>query len=234
MVILRLCKLAVAAAASLVASLAACLAAACALYVIAALVLGAIPADRGFAEASGGTEIFVCSNGVHTDFVLPVKTIDADWTAVFPPEDFRAPIAGYDHIGIGWGDLAFYRETPHWRDLRFATAWRALLGRGPSAIHAEYRPAPVPGEKCAGLAVDAQHYVELRDYITGNLAARDPGMPAERVADGYGARDAFFLAQGHFSPLMTCNAWINRGLKAAGLPSGIWAPFEFLVLHHLR
>jgi hypothetical protein len=33
---------------------------------------------------------------------------------------------------------------------------------------------------------------------------------------------------------MTCNAWINRGLKAAGLPSGIWAPFEFLVLHHLR
>jgi uncharacterized protein (TIGR02117 family) len=206
----------------------------CALYILAALVLGSIPVHRDFAATPGGIAVYVCSNGVHTDFVLPARTVDADWTAVFPPQDFRGPVAGYDHIGIGWGDLAFYRETPHWRDLRFATAWHALLGRGPSAIHAEYRPGPLPAENCAGLAVDAQRYVELRDYITGNLAGYDPGMPARRAAGGYGARDAFFFARGHFSPVMTCNAWINRGLQAAGLPSGVWAPFEFLVLHHLR
>jgi uncharacterized protein (TIGR02117 family) len=218
----------------LIGTLAACAAAICGLYVFTALILGSIPVNRDFAATPGGTEIFVCSNGVHTDFVLPVKTIDADWPAVFPSQDFSRPIAAYDHIGIGWGDLAFYRDTPHWRDLKFATAWNALLGRGPSAIHAEYRPAPLPAENCAGLSIGAQQYVELRDYIIADLAKSSPDLPARLAAGGYGMRDAFFFARGHFSPVMTCNAWINRGLKAAGLPSGIWAPFEFLVLHHLH
>jgi uncharacterized protein (TIGR02117 family) len=203
--------------------------AACILYLAAALILGYFPANRDFTPTPGGTEIFVCSNGVHTDFVLPVKNAGFDWTQIFPPRNFPGPVEGFDHIGIGWGDLAFYKDTPRWRDLKFATAWNALLGTGPAAIHAGYRRAPGAGEKCGRLEIDAAQYARLRNYVIEALSGI--GVPA---ASGYGRRDAFYYAQGHFSPVMTCNAWINRGLEAAGLPSGIWAPFDFLLLHHLR
>ena len=43
-------------------------------YLAAALGLGFLPVNSGFRPTPGGTEIFVCSNGVHTDFVLPVAT----------------------------------------------------------------------------------------------------------------------------------------------------------------
>ena len=37
-------------------------------------VFVAIPVNRDFAETPGGIPVAVCSNGIHTDFVLPVKT----------------------------------------------------------------------------------------------------------------------------------------------------------------
>jgi len=206
------------------------------LFFAAALGLGYFPLNRDFASTPGGTEVFVCSNGVHTDFVLPVKTMVVDWTQVFPPRDFSGPVAQFDHIGIGWGDLDFYRSTPHWRDFRLGTALRALAGFGPTAIHAQYRPGPQPNENCGDLSVDPQQYRALVAYIDGALLHSPVGNGDEAVsaAPGYGGSDVFYWAQGRFSLVSTCNAWIGRGLKAAGLPTGIWTPFDFLVMAHLR
>src|SRR4051812_31396851 len=77
------------------------------LYAVAALVLGYLPVNRDFQPSPGGTEIFVCSNGVHTDFVLPIRTQDVDWSRRFPAPDFIGPVGGYDRVGIGWGNLDF-------------------------------------------------------------------------------------------------------------------------------
>jgi uncharacterized protein (TIGR02117 family) len=206
------------------------------LYSVAVLGLGYLPLDRDFAPTPGGTEVFVCSNGVHTDFVLPVKTPVVDWTQVFPARDFSGPIAPFDHIGIGWGDLDFYRSTPHWRDFKLGTALRALGGFGSAAVHAQYRPGPQPDEDCGGLRVDQQQYRALADYIDGDLLHSPVGDGNEAVsaAPGYGGSDVFYWAYGRFSLLATCNAWIGRGLRAAGLPTGLWTPFAFLVMAHLR
>jgi uncharacterized protein (TIGR02117 family) len=202
-------------------------------YAGAAVILGAIPVNRDFRQTPGGTEIAVCSNGVHTDFVLPVRDAAVDWSRKFPPRDFAAAVDGFDHIGIGWGDLDFYRTTPRWRDFRFGTALHALLGLGPSALHVQYRPAPWPTDDCKSLAVDEAHYRALADYIQDSLeisAAGDAAIPAD---PGYGGNDLFYWAVGRFSLLRSCNVWVGEGLKAAGLPSGLWTPFSFLVLEHL-
>jgi uncharacterized protein (TIGR02117 family) len=206
-------------------------------YLLAALILGYIPLNRDFQPASAGTDIFVCSNGVHTDFVLPVKAAAVDWSVRFPATDFAVPIAAFDHVGIGWGDLDFYRTTPHWRDLRLGTAMRALVGLGRAAVHVQYRFGPGSAERCAGLRVDAAHYRALVAYIDAALspALSPQGSPATPVpGGGYGPTDDFYFARGHFSLLKSCNVWVGEGLKAAGLPTGIWTPFDFLVLAHLK
>ena len=203
------------------------------LYAAAALALGFIPADRDFQSTPGGTEIFVCSNGVHTDFVLPVATPVVDWSRRFPAQDFAGPLVGLDHIGIGWGNLDFYRSTPRWSDFKLSTALRALSGSGPSALHVQYRPGPGPSERCGRLTLDDAHYRALADYIDGSLLSSAAGDAAIPAASGYGSTDAFYTAVGRFSLFKSCNVWVGQGLKAAGLPSGIWTPFAFLVLSHL-
>jgi uncharacterized protein (TIGR02117 family) len=203
------------------------------LYVMAALVLGTLPANRDFQSPPAGTEIFVCSNGWHTDFVLPVRTREIDWARRFPAPDFVGPVGGYDHIGIGWGNLDFYHATPTWAEFEVSTALRALLGSGPSALHVQYRPGPGFKEDCGRLVLDDAHYRMLADYIDGSLLDSAAGEAAVFASPGYGATDAFYLALGRFSPFKSCNVWIGQGLKVAGLPTGIWTPFSFLVLSHL-
>jgi uncharacterized protein (TIGR02117 family) len=203
------------------------------IYLTAALVLGILPVNRDFQSTPGGTEIFVCSNGVHTDFVLPVRNTLVDWSRRFPAPDFPGAVTGYDHIGIGWGNLDFYKSTPRWSDFKLGTALSALSGSGPSALHVQYRPGPGPTERCGRLLVDDAQYRALADYIDSSLLNSAAGEAAIRSASGYGATDNFYTAVGRFSLVETCNAWIGDGLKSAGLPSGIWTPFSFLVLAHL-
>ena len=201
----------------------------CVLYLSAAFILGFFPVNGVFTQTKGGVPIAVCSNGVHTDFVLPVKTKEIDWSKFFPRESFAAPIDRFDHIGIGWGDLDFYKSTPRWSDFDLVTALHAVTGTGPTALHIQYRPGPGASERCAALTVGAVQYRGLADYIVGTLiATRQP------VASGYGTSDAFFSARGRFSPFKTCNVWVGEGLKTAGLPTGVWTPFAFQVISPLQ
>jgi uncharacterized protein (TIGR02117 family) len=199
-----------------------------ALYLAAAIVLGLVPTNRDFTPTPGGVAIAVCSNGVHTDFVLPVTMDEVDWHAVFAPLQFPTDVTGFDHIGVGWGDLDFYRTTPYWRDFDIGTALHALSGLGPAALHVQYRPGPGANERCARAEISVLQYRALANYISGTVAS------VERPAGaGYGATDLFYPARGHFSLFKSCNVWIGQGLQAAGLPSGLWTPFAFQVLSHL-
>jgi uncharacterized protein (TIGR02117 family) len=198
-----------------------------ALYLGAALVLGAIPVNRDFKATPVGVEIFVCSNGVHTDFVLPVKNEEVDWSKVFLPAHFPSDVTRFDHIGFGWGDLDFYRATPSWADFDAGTALRALTGLGPAALHVQYRPVPGPNEDCRRLEIGPAQYRDLANYVSGTLAGSEP------VAPGYGVTDLFYAARGRFSLFKSCNVWVGDGLKESGLPAGLWTPFSFQVLSHL-
>ncbi len=218
-------------------------------YFLAALGLGHLPVNADFRPTPGGTEIFVCSNGVHTDFVLPVATPEIDWAAWFPDADFAAPEAAPSRLGyaaIGWGNLYFYLQTPTWAELRAGVALRSLLPLDPSVLHVTYRRRPDPGENCRGLAIAPAQYRALARYIQDALL-QDPDQvrvggghsvvgalkPWLLAGKGYGWNDAFYRAKGRYSAVESCNVWVGRGLAAAGLPTGFWTPFDFLVLRHL-
>src|SRR4051812_5134832 len=61
------------------------------LYILAALLLGMIPANADWHEARDGVRIFVRTNGVHTWVMVPTVSPDMDWRPLVPGSDLKDP-----------------------------------------------------------------------------------------------------------------------------------------------
>ncbi len=199
-----------------------------ALYTVAAF--GALLLAPEATEPQGGVLVYACDNGVHTDLIVPVAAGGTDWRALFGQAAFIAPVAAYDHIGLGWGSRDFYINTPTWADLDIATAVTSVLW-DETVLHVEYRPRPMAGESCRQWRADPASYARIAGVIRQTL--RLSGERPVQAAPGYGARDAFFVANGQYTILETCNQWTGRALRLAGAPVAPWTPYSFLVTWNL-
>lgn len=205
------------------------------LYVSLAVVLGLVPVNRDFdTDQQDGVEVFVWSNGVHTSFVVPLRSDSVDWAAQFPGAHFRnvAPEA-MTHAAFGWGDQGFYLETPTWGDLTVGTTVRALFARSETAMHVTYLRRPRPSATMKRLVVTEQQYALLVDHITTSFRRTDDGALVWIEQSGYGPRDTFYEAVGSYNLFQTCNDWTGRGLRSIGVRMGVWTPFAQSVMHHL-
>ena len=195
-------------------------------YWTAGFVGGSIPANAGWKPpASGGVRILVEDNGVHTGLVLPVNAAGVDWSKDFPASDIADPrYAGLGWIAVGWGDRAFYVETPTWNDVKVSTVARAAIGSTRTVLHVEHvrEPALVPDTKAIVISEDA--YRRLAAFVR---ATRGPGG---KVTVGYGTNDVFYDGQGTYSALRTCNEWTGQALRTAGVRVGVWTPFPIDVM----
>src|SRR5262245_52697674 len=115
------------------------------------LLLGFVPVNRGYGQppADDCVRIFVRSNEVHTDLVLPVvcDEIDADWRRVFPLADFWGNVREPKFVAIGWGNREFYVNTPTWAQFKLSSAAGALLWPSETVLHVEYLDSVLPGER---------------------------------------------------------------------------------------
>lgn len=207
------------------------------IYLVAALALGLAAVNPLFVSAPeerGGVPVYLRTNGVHADLVLPARA-PYNWTREFPPAAVvdltRAPTAAMNWIAFGWGDRAFYMNTPTWRELRPSIAWRALTGQGPAAMHVEYlaRPQDYRGHM---LWLTEDQYLDLVAYVKAGFARDAQGAPIKIDHPGYFATDAFFEGTGHYSMVLTSNEWVRRGLAQAGVRTARWAPFDRALLWH--
>ena len=198
-----------------------------AVYFLLSYLLPKIELNRDFTETPTGIPIYICSNGVHTDVALPVKTRYMDWRDVFPPSSFRAVDTNFQYIEVGWGDKGFYLNTPTWADLKCSTAFKALFFLDSAAMHVtydRYPPAIVP-KLSYKIMISPKQYQQMVAYIqqSFNLHA---GRVAVFPGKGYDVTDNFYEAKGHYSFTKTCNVWTCGALKAADLPCPLWSPFE--------
>ena len=204
------------------------------LYAVLAILLGTIPVNRDFVQADSGVEIFVWSNGVHTDFVVPAENDVMNWRGWFPADDFANPPATLSHIAFGWGDKGFFLNVPEWKDLTAKVALDALVLNGETAMHVTLLDsAPAPNSKCRRLRLSMEQYNLLVAHLKGSFRLSATGKPVHISADGYGSQDAFYEGAGHYGPVHTCNEWTGEGLRTAGARMGVWTPFEPVVMRHL-
>jgi uncharacterized protein (TIGR02117 family) len=194
-------------------------------YAAAGLAGSAVPANAGVAQPAEGVRIYVESNGVHTGLVMPVSAAGVDWRADFPASDIGDPrYAALGWVTVGWGDRAFYVETPTWADVRPLTVLRAAIGSRRTVLHVEHTNEPPAGPDDRAIILTPDQYRRLAAYVR---TSRGPGG---KVAAGYGGYDVFYDGTGTYSAIDTCNEWTGRALREAGVRVGAWTPFPVGVM----
>ncbi|MEM9983360.1 MAG: DUF2459 domain-containing protein, partial [Bacteroidota bacterium] len=78
------------------------------LYVLGAFSIGLLPVNNSYEAPQKGITIFVKSNGVHTDLVVPTVHTVIDWRDYCAPQDFEQVPQEAAYIAFGLGEKAFY------------------------------------------------------------------------------------------------------------------------------
>lgn len=200
-------------------------------YLFFAVLLSLIPVNRNTASIKD-VEIYIRSNGVHLEIVLPIKTPYKDWSEELFID--RRIASGVRYISFGWGDKNFYYNTPEWSDLTFFTAFKAMLMKSESAMHVDYHSSLRTGKLCKRIPVSSGQYLEIVHFVEAAFR-RDSNHELILIDDlHYSPFDCFYEAWGSYNLFFTCNTWTNRCLKRAGLKASLWTPFDRGILFHYR
>ena len=201
-------------------------------YVGLGFGLGALslPETAFLSENDKPISIFVVSNGYHASFVLPLRAAGTDWGSQFPRDDFADPPADATHVMFGWGERDFYMNTRRLADLEFGLTVRAALGLGGTVMHVALVGEPGPGADVRAISLTPAGYARLVGHVEGGFARDGAGRIRLHAGRGYGPHDAFYQGTGRYSLFNTCNEWVGRGLRAAGVPVGVWTPFASSLL----
>jgi uncharacterized protein (TIGR02117 family) len=201
------------------------------LYLLAALIGGVVPLNSQWREPAEGTVVYLRSNGVHVDIVMPAKAQGLDWRPYFPVRDFADPPAAPRWFGFGAGERRVYLETPTWLDMSPRTLWAAIAG-GERVLHVDR--TVVPGEDLVAIRLRPEEYRRLWAAVRAQFVLSQSGRPQRLPFRGYGPDDAFYRARGKANVVNTCNQWVADQLRLAGVKVSAWAPFPLGVRWRYR
>jgi uncharacterized protein (TIGR02117 family) len=176
--------------------------------------------------------IYVQSNGIHTDIVLPTKTNLIDWADFVSFEHFPEN-KDFNFITIGWGDKGFFLDTPTWGDLTFKTAFNAAFLPTPTAMHVKYSKEPHTNADRVKVYISQKAYKRLIKFIKRSFVLKS------KVVDlienkGYTKSDNFYEAHDSYHMFRTCNRWTNEALKVVGVKTGVFALFPGGIIDPLK
>ena len=204
------------------------------LYLLFAYLLALIPVNTS-TKNDGAISIYILTNGVHTDIVVPVKNNQLNWQQWIKPEHTKSQDSTLPYLAIGWGDKGFYLDTPTWADLKASTAFEAVTGLGTTALHATYYKEMMSGGDCRRIQLTAEQYDALCQFIIDSFEKNEDGQSIHIETNAnYGQNDVFYEAIGSYSLFKTCNTWSNSALKAAGLKACLWTPFKNGIFQHYQ
>ena len=202
-----------------------------ALYLLAALAGSLVPVNRHWQEPEQGTTVYLRSNGVHVDIIMPAVAEGLDWRPLFPLRDFDDAPASPRWFGFGAGERRVYLETPTWWDLSPRTVWAALTG-GERVMHVERLVEP--GTDVKAIRLRPEEYRRLWAAIRVQFDLDTGGRPQRIDHPGYGADDAFYEGRGRASAINTCNTWVADQLRLTGVKTSLWPPFAEGVMWRYR
>lgn len=202
------------------------------LYAVLALFGAVIPRPTG-APPGGEVLIYVSSNGIHADIIMPANGPDRAWLALVPPSDIADPARARGWVAVGWGQRDVYLNVPYWSDLTPGIAARAMLG-GESLMHVTHMGPPRVSETLRPLYISREGYRRMTRAIATSFARGPDGAPIVIPGSGYGRNDIFYEALGTYSAVRTCNEWIGEHLADAGVRVGIWTPFPQSLMWRFR
>jgi len=155
--------------------------------------------------------VWVVDHGWHTGLVVPRSALPPGLL----PEQDDFPMAHY--LEVGWGDAAFYRA----RDPGVGLAIRAALSSTASVVHMVGLPArpeqAFSRRDVVEIRLSRPGFEALARFVDDAFDREERGRAPVLGSGLYGA-SAFYPARGRYHLLNTCNTWIARALRAAGVP----------------
>ena len=205
------------------------------IYVILSLTIPYIPVQKKVTNEIADIPIYIYTNGVHTDIVMPIKSEQIDWSQKIPFDNTISKRTDFNYVGIGWGDKGFYLDTPTWAQLKVSTAFNAAFWLGDSAMHTTFYKSMTEGDDCKKIMITKAQYADLIKFVDSKFDKNSEGQNILIETDAvYSKDDAFYEAQGSYSFLYTCNTWTNNALKAAGQKAALWTPTDFGIFQHYK
>jgi uncharacterized protein (TIGR02117 family) len=202
------------------------------LYLLVALV-GLIPVNNDFEPTADGVEIMVTSTVIHADLVLPIRNETVDWSRHLPPSDFAGDVSGATHVAFGWGNKEFYVQTRTWADVKAGTVFRTVFWPAATCMHVNMWDDNAIPAGTRKTRVSREQYRRLVEQILGSFRRGEGGRFLLIEGGAYGTNDAFYDAQGSYHAFNTCNCWVGRGLKAAGVRTGWFTPLPKTVFLYM-
>lgn len=203
------------------------------LYFLTAWICTFFRSNSSADNTRGEVAVFVRTNGVHTDIIMPVRKANVNWFSVFDPAHTQLADTNCTYVSVGWGDKGFYLETPAWADLKFSTAFKAMFWLGSGAMHVTYQEeTPELSERCRKVMLPEKNYEQLCRSICRDLLIAD-SLPVHIDHPGYGSMDAFYESTRTYNLFQTCNVWTGDRLREAGAAVAPWTPFDWGVFSGL-
>jgi len=202
-------------------------------YVLAILILSHITVNST-PEKSEDVTIYINSNGVHTDILVPVKNDIKDWTTEIKYNQTKSKDSLMHYVAFGWGDKGFYLDTPEWSDLKASTAAKAAFYLGTSAMHTRFYNIVKEDAECVKVTISKKDYQDMVKYLEDSFSPDYKGH-VQWIADrSYGKYDAFYEGKGRYSLFYTCNTWANNCLKAGHQRAALWTVYDKGILNHYQ
>lgn len=195
-------------------------------YFLVALILTAITIDRKTIDTIPNQTIYLSTNGVHLDIVIPKENLDSSLLRNLVHNNYE------NYIAFGWGDKNFYLNTPTWSDLSFNTACKAMFLKSSTLVHiTRYRHEQ---SDWIEIKITKSELKKLKAYLSKSFTLTENGNKKLLQNKGYTTRDNFYEANGSYSLFKTSNSWVNTGFKKSGLKSCLWTPFDFGLMNKYK
>ena len=146
-----------------------------AVYFLCAITLSYIPVNNNFTPTTSGIDIYILSNGIHTDLVLPTKNEYKNWTKEIPYENTLSKDSRANFMAFGWGEKGFYLETPKWKDLKISTVLKAMFALNTCAMHITNYNYLKENNECKKITISPEQYKKLVEYIESSLIKNTSG-----------------------------------------------------------
>ena len=168
------------------------------------------PSPRPAPDSEATHHVYVVVDGGHTGLAVRTSEVPREaWPA-------RHDFPGAEYLELGWGEREYYTREGN-------TVWlalRALFWSEASAIHVVGLEGPVerafPEAEILRLAVTPAGFDRMVAFVAASHE-RDPAGRAIILGRGQRPGSLFYASHRRFHFLETCNTWVARALREAGV-----------------
>jgi len=199
---------------------------------VVVFVASVIP--RNISSPIGENVVFLKTNGLHLEFVVPYKHSLFDWSDIIPISFSRNRKHTPLYITFGMGDKDFYLNTDEWKDVEASILLKALFLPTEAVLRVRFIDLELSENKSTvAMMLTDEQFVALQKNIIQKFVFTE-NTPNLLHGKASSANQLFFQAKGSYSLINTCNTWINETLVKSKIRACLWTTFDKAILWQER